>query len=65
MEGGLLSYERIKRKTLVFVAGAHHSGTSLLEAVLDTSPLTSVRAQRCIHFLAAMDGARRRRALGE
>jgi hypothetical protein len=43
VDGGLLEYERIKRKTLVFVGGAHYSGTSLLEAVLSTSPLTSVR----------------------
>ena len=46
VNGGLREYERIKRKTLVFVGGAHYSGTSLLEAVLSTSPLTSVSALR-------------------
>ena len=38
-----MTYGRMRNKTLVFIGGAHYSGTSLLHAVLDASPLTSVR----------------------
>lgn len=38
----MLEYERIHNKTMVFVGGAHYSGTSLLEALLDTSTHISV-----------------------
>ena len=38
-----MEYGRIASKTLVFIGGSHFSGTSLLQAVIDTSNEVSVR----------------------
>ena len=44
MAGGLREYSRIGNKTVVFIGGAHFSGTSALEAMLDSNEDASVRA---------------------
>lgn len=55
-----MEYERIASKTLVFIGGSHFSGTSLIQAVIDTSTEVSVRlgfkdTKREVILLAATD----------